>query len=123
MAERIQGRETSKYSFEYDSDEINDQILKLDPKKDADKISELKGKIKFLNYEIQHPTFDEIVASLSQIGVADSAGLIGCGKVIWELCCVSFDKEIERNPIVLVSVCLRLAREYSLPISIELKKK
>jgi hypothetical protein len=96
-ATKIEGRESTNYSFTHEGKE--------------------------LKYEIQEPTFDEIVASLSQIGNGDSAGLIGCGKVIWELCCISFDKEIEKKASVLISVCLKLATEYSLPTDIEIKKK
>jgi len=94
---RIEGRKSEKYSFDHEGKE--------------------------LSYEIQEPTFDHIVAGLSQIGKADSSGLIGCGKVIWELCCVDFSKEIEANANILISVCLKLATEYCLPIDIEIKKK
>lgn len=94
---KIEGRESANYSFDHEG--------------------------KKLKYEIQQPTFDEIVASLSQIGSGDSAGLIGCGKVLWELCCISFDKEIEENANILISVCLKLATEYALPTDIDIKKK
>jgi len=96
-AVKIEGRNSQKYSFEIEGKE--------------------------LNYEIQEPTFDEIVAGLSQIGKADSVGLIGCGKVIFELCAISFDKEIYSNANTLISVCLKLATEYCLPTDIEIKKK
>ena len=94
---KIEGRDSYIYSFKHEGEE--------------------------LKYEIQQPSFDEIVASLSQIGSGDSAGLIGCGKVLWELCCISFDKDIEKNPNILISVCLKLATEYALPTDIEIKKK
>lgn len=97
MGVKIEGRKSDIYTFENDGKE--------------------------LKYEIQEPIFDEIVASLSQIGNGDSAGLIKCGKVIWELCCISFDKEIEKNPNILISICLKLATEYSLPVDIKIKKK
>lgn len=96
-APRIQGRKTQKYSFKY--------------------------KEKEFKYEIQEPEFDQITSSLSQIKTNGDIDVVGAGKVIWELCCVAFDSEIEDNPRILISVCINLANDYALPIDIEIKKK
>ena len=96
-APKIKDRKTYKFSFEHEGKE--------------------------LNYEIQEPTFDQIKASLDQVKTSGQMDVIGAGKVIWELCCVAFDPEIEKSPKVLMSVCLNLATEYSLPLDIEIKKK
>jgi hypothetical protein len=94
---KIEGRKIDKYSFKHGENE--------------------------LNYEIQEPTFDQITAALSQIKTDGRMDVIGAGKVIWELCCVAHDKEVEENPKILVSVCIDLANKYALPIDLEIKKK
>lgn len=96
-APRIEGRETKKYSFEYEGKE--------------------------LNYEIQEPTFDQLASSLSQIRSDGRTDMIGAGKVIWELCCVAHDAQIAKVDRILISICLNLAAEYALPVDIEIKKK
>jgi hypothetical protein len=96
-APRIKDRKTQKYSFDF--------------------------KDKELNYEIQEPTFDQIKASLDQVKSSGSMDVIGAGKVIWELCCVALDTEIEKNSKVLMSICINLANEYALPVDLEIKKK
>ncbi len=94
---RIDGRKTEKYSFDFEEKE--------------------------LKYEIQEPTFDQITSALSQVKTDGKIDVIGAGKVIWENCCVAFDAEIEKNPKILVSICINVADEYALPIDIEIKKK
>ena len=46
----------------------------------------------------------------------------GGGKVIFELCCLEYDPEIEKNAKVLLSICLNLYDEYVLPAETEIKK-
>lgn len=96
-APRIEGKKTDKYSFKYNKSE--------------------------LNYEIQEPTFDQITAALGQVKSTGSMDVIGAGKVIWELCCVAYDKGIEDDPKILISVCIDIANKYALPIDLEIKKK
>jgi hypothetical protein len=100
MIEKVQrreGAETQKYSFEHEG--------------------------KDYNYEIQAPTFDQLSAALGQVKTDGRTDMIGSGKVIWELCCVAHDAEIEKNAQILVRVCIELAHEYALPIDLEIKKK
>ena len=96
-AHRIEGKKTQKFSFEYDGKEYS--------------------------YEIQDPTFDQLSAALSQVKSTGRTDVIGAGKVIWELCCVAHDVEIENNARLLISVCISLFDNYVSPIDIEVKKK
>jgi hypothetical protein len=96
-APKIEGRKSQKFSFKHEDKE--------------------------LNYEVQEPTFDQIVAALGQVKPNGRMDVIGAGKVIWELCCISYDKEIEENPRILVSVCIQLYADYADTIDIEIKKK
>lgn len=94
---RIQGLKTQKFSFEHEG--------------------------KSFDYEIQQPNFDQLAAALGQVKSNGRTDIIGAGKVIWELCCVACDKDIEASPRLLMSVCIELANEYALPIDLEIKKK
>jgi hypothetical protein len=96
-AARIEGVKTQKYTFEYEN--------------------------KNYEYEIQEPNFDQLAAALGQVKTDGRTDMIGAGKVIWELCCVAHDKEIEATPRLLMSICIELANNYALPIDIEIKKK
>lgn len=74
-------------------------------------------------YKIQQPTFDQLSAALSQsIGFGSRLDMAGAGKSIWELCCVEFDEEIEKNARLLIAVCIELFNEYVQPIEAEIKK-
>ena len=92
---RIEGRKTQKYSFEHEGKE--------------------------LNYEIQEPVFEQLTTALSQVQPNGSFDVVGSGKVIWELFCVAHDKEITDR--MLVTICVKLADEYTLPLEIDIKKK
>jgi len=96
-AARIDGRKTTKYDVK-----VGDDVFEC---------------------EIQEPTFDQISAALSQTKKNGNIDMIACGKVIWELCCVSFSEELEKNSKILISLCIDLANDYAMPISVELKKK
>lgn len=122
-APRIEGRKTDKYSFEYGNEKLKIEIAKLDPKKDAEAISKLEKDFVYYEYEIQEPTFDELTVALSQVKTTGRTDVIGAGKVIWELCCVSHDEEIEKKPKILISVCINLFDVYVSPIDLEIKKK
>ena len=74
-------------------------------------------------YKIQQPTFEQLSAALSvSIGFGAKLDMAGAGKSIWELCCVEFDEEIEKNARLLVAVCVELFNEYVSPIDAEIKK-
>lgn len=96
-AVKIEGRKSYKFAFKHEGKE--------------------------LNYEIQEPNFDQIVAALSQTKANGQLDVIGAGKVIWELCCIKSDAEIEENSRLLVSICISLFDEFANTIDIDIKKK
>ena len=74
-------------------------------------------------YKIQHPTFEQLSAALSQsIGFGRQLDMAGAGKTIWELCCIEFDEYIEENARLLIAVCVELFNDYVAPIEAEIKK-
>lgn len=96
-ATKIKGRKLHEYTFEHES--------------------------KKYKYVIQDPQFEQLVAAQGELyNSKGDLSLMTAGKVIWELCCVEFDQEIEENSKMLMTVCIRLS-EFVLPLDIEIKKK
>jgi hypothetical protein len=78
---------------------------------------------KDFKYKIQEPTFEQLSVALaeSQAGVG-KLNMAGGGKVVWELCCLEADEAIEKNPRILLSVCIELYTEWVLSADVEIKK-
>lgn len=94
--------------------------------KEGQKIDEftVKSNGKNYDYKIQEPTFEQIAAALTESsGFTGKLNMAGGGKVIFELCCLEHDPEIETNMQLLVSICLDLYDRYVLPANNEIKKK
>jgi hypothetical protein len=80
-------------------------------------------KEKDYKYLIQEPTFEQLSAALAEsIGFGRKLNMAGAGKSIWELCCMECDAEIEKNPRLLITVCVELYNEYVLPADADIKK-
>lgn len=96
-AVKIEGRKIHKFSFKYEKKEYG--------------------------YEIQEPQFEQLVAANDVL--YDDKGnlnLMKAGKVIWELCCVSYDPIIDKYPKILMTICNGLS-SFALPLDLEIKKK
>jgi hypothetical protein len=120
---RIKERELYKFSFEYGNEDLKKQIFALNEEKDSKKISELKSQFKYYEYHIQEPTFEQLTAANDVLYTNDGKlNLMSAGKVVWELCCVSFDPIIEKKPKILMTICNQLS-EFVLPLDLEIKKK
>jgi len=119
---RIEGRKLDKYYFEYGNDDLKKQINLLDPVKDLKKIEELRASFKTYSYHIQEPTIDQLFAANGELYDSRRLRLELAGKVIWELCCVSYDPIIDTNPKILLDICTMLS-EYVLPLDLDIKKK
>lgn len=120
---RIESRKLNKFTFEYGNDDLKEKIKSLVPIKDAKEIEKLQSEFKYLEYHIQEPTFEQLVAANDVL--YDNTGklnLMRAGKVIWELCCVSYDEIIEKEPKILMTICNKLSA-FVLPLDIEIKKK
>jgi hypothetical protein len=76
------------------------------------------------DYKIQEPTFDQIAVALTEsMATTGKLNMGGGGKVIFELCCLEYDAEIEKIPSLLLSVCLDLYDRYVMPVETTIKKK
>ncbi len=85
---------------------------------------EIESNGKAYKYKIQEPTFEQLSAALTEsIGMSGKLNMTGGGKAIFELCCTEFDKEIEKQPRILMAICLDLYDRYVLPAEGEIKKK
>ena len=94
------------------------------PKIEGRKIHDYTFKFEKKEYlfSIQEPTFEQLSASMGELYDQKGLRLELAGKVIWELCCVSYDPVIDSNPKILMTICTRLS-EYVLPLDLEIKKK
>ena len=74
-------------------------------------------------YKVQQPTFEQLSAALTEsVGFTGKLNMSGGGKVIWELCVPEYDEGIEKEPRLLLAVCIDLYNEYVLPADVEIKK-
>lgn len=48
--------------------------------------------------------------------------MAGAGKVIFDVCRIECDKEIEKTPKYMLSLCLKIAEEYISTVDVEIKK-
>lgn len=98
-----------------------DKVTKIENRKIQEYTFKYEGKN--YSYNIQEPTFDQLAASQGEL--YDSKGRLRlelAGKVIWELCCVSYDPVIDEDARILLRICTGLS-EYVLPLDLEIKKK
>ena len=73
-------------------------------------------------YIIQHPTFEQLAAALTEATRTGKTDVLAGGKTIWELCCVSYDEKIDENARILVSICADLFENYVMTVDIDIKK-
>jgi len=89
------------------------------------KIDEYTAKYegKQYKYTIQEPTFEQLSAALTEsMSYSGKLNMTGGGKVIFELCCIEYDPQIEKIGKLLLSICLNLYDEYVLPAETDIKK-
>jgi hypothetical protein len=90
-------------------------------------IDELNGESipqKTLKAEIQEPQFKELALGMSaMMTISGTMDLATSGKIIFDTCCVEYDAELDSNPRVMMSLCIELAKDYVLPMAVDIKKK
>lgn len=72
---------------------------------------------------ITKPDFKQI--SFGLLALASGSGkvdLVGGGKAVYDVCMVECDKAIKEDGNLLMSICLKIAEEYLLPVEVEIKK-
>lgn len=99
-------------------------MIEKAPKKDGLKTSDYSFTFEGYEYKytIQDPTFEQLTAALTEATKTGNTNILGGGKTIWELCCTSFDKKIDDNARILVSICTDLFNNYVMPLDIDIKK-
>ncbi len=72
---------------------------------------------------ISQPDFEQLSMALTAlVTTSGNRDMAGAGKVIFDLCKVSCDKEIEKSPNYLLFLCLQIAGEYLEEVEVEIKK-
>lgn len=71
---------------------------------------------------ISDPDFKQICFGLSALKDASVGSMAEAGKVVYDVCMISCDKEIKEEARLLMSVCVDIATKYLLPVEVEIKK-
>jgi len=73
---------------------------------------------------IQEPEFATVAIAMCALlsGYKGATDMMGSGKVIFEACAIDYDPEYDNNVKLLAKLCIKLAEEYVLPVSEEVKK-
>ena len=72
---------------------------------------------------IVEPDFNQLSLGLSALSSGSGdLNMAGGGKAIFDVCMVECDKEIKESGKMLMSICLKIAEEYLLPLEVEIKK-
>ena len=72
---------------------------------------------------IQEPSFEALSLAMSaMLTQSGSINMIGCGKIIFDTCCIECSEIIENTPKLLVKLCLEFAADFVTPVDSEIKK-
>ena len=81
-----------------------------------------KYQKKEYHFVIQEPTFEQLAAALTETTKKGKTDVLAGGKTVWELCCVKYDDEIDKNAKLLISICAFLFDEYVMTLDLEINK-
>lgn len=83
-----------------------------------------KGRCKCrVECEIREPNFEQISFGLTALTTpSGKLAMTAGGRVIFDVCKVKCDPEIEASGVMMSSLCIRIAEEYLLPVEVEIKK-
>ena len=73
-------------------------------------------------FVIQNPTFEQLAAALDEATKTGKTNILSGGKTIWELCCTSYDAEIDKDARILVAICAKLFDDYVMTLDLDIKK-
>lgn len=72
---------------------------------------------------ITDPNFNQLSLGLSALSSGSgNIDMAGGGKTIFDVCVVECDEEIKENGKLMMSICLKIAEEYLLPLDVTIKK-
>jgi len=72
---------------------------------------------------VRDPGFKELQLGLSAMTtMTGNVDLVGAGKAIFDTCKVKCDPAIEKDPQLLMSLCLKLSEQFIEPVDVEVKK-
>ena len=94
------------------------------PKKDGFETTDYSFKYEKHDYKfiIQNPTFEQLAASLTETTKDGKTNVLAGGKTIWELCCIEYDVEIDKDARILVAICAKLFDDYLMTLDLNIKK-
>ena len=68
------------------------------------------------------PDFKQLSFGLSALSAGGEMDMLGGGKAIFDVCMIECDKEIKESGKLLMSICIKIAEEYLLPLEVTIKK-
>lgn len=72
---------------------------------------------------ITDPNFNQLSLGLSALSSGSgNLDMAGGGKAVFDVCVVECDKEIEESGKLMMSICIKIAEEYLLPLDTTIKK-
>lgn len=72
---------------------------------------------------ILEPNFAQLSLGLSALSSGSgNIDMAGGGKTVFDVCMVECDEEIKENGKLMMSICLKIAEEYLLPLEVTIKK-
>ena len=72
---------------------------------------------------LRKPDFKQLSLGLSTMTtITGNLDMAGAGKAIFDVCKIECDKEIEKVPKYMLSLCLKIASEYLDTVEVEIKK-
>lgn len=71
---------------------------------------------------LTEPDFKQLSFGLSALSSGGELDMAGGGKAIYDVCMIECDKAIKENGKLLMSICIKIAEEYLLPLEVSIKK-
>ena len=89
------------------------------PKKELKKATlTVKGK----KCVLLEPDFKQLSFGLSALSAEGKMNMVEGGKAIYDVCMIDCDKEIKESGKLLMSICVKIAEGYLLPLEVTIKK-
>ena len=73
--------------------------------------------------DMREPTFENLQFAMSAMTTqAGNMDMVGAGKALYETCVENCDPAIKDSAHNMMSLCIEIAKEYLVPVEVEIKK-
>ena len=96
-----------------------------DLKEEDIKTFELKKDGKALySCKLQEPDFEALALAMSEMTtLTGKMNLANAGRILFNMCCIEFDEDLEGDHKAMLSLCLNIAQNYLADADYEIEKK